>query len=479
MEYKNDGTTNVLWTDSVGGVSSALSVASDLRDGLWHSMQISAAQSGADIAVVLYKDGLSIGSGTVVGKTLTLPSVISVGDSAVGVGMRTAGLVGIYKSNAAPSAAAASGTTGYVGETTLARFGRLCAAQSVPFETAGTTTIVMGAQSSADFLGQLREVEATECGTLVETLGGRVRLDAHSVRENAPAVLVLDLLTATVDLRPTTDDRLTANDWTVSRIGGGSGHFADSAHVAKYGLYDRAASVNVQADAMLVDQAAIRVSLGTVPGLRHPYIAISLRARPDLVPAVLACDISTRIVSTNQPTGMRPVDVITEGYTEVLDSVSWDVVFQTSPFQPYNTAVSAADVGDNTEHLGHADWDSCVLAAGIDATQTSVTITTTPLMTTDPDDFWPPWKIIVDGEHMRVRRCDGASNPQTLTVDRSINGIVKTHAIGATVELHPESACYAGLSGGRRAIRGRPEDPRLGAQPHPTCAVPGSGDRDP
>lgn len=67
------------------------------------------------------------------------------------------------------------------------------------------------------------------------------------------------------------------------------------------------------------------------------------------------------------------------------------------------------------------------------ASETSFTVTTASgyLWTTAAAQF--PFNIMVGGERMTVTAISGASNPQTFTVTRSVNGVVKSHAAGAEV----------------------------------------------
>jgi hypothetical protein len=53
-----------------------------------------------------------------------------------------------------------------------------------------------------------------------------------------------------------------------------------------------------------------------------------------------------------------------------------------------------------------------------------------------------PFDIMVGGERIRVTVVTGTTSPQTFTVTRSINGVVKGHSSGADVELFHE-AIYA------------------------------------
>jgi len=43
--------------------------------------------------------------------------------------------------------------------------------------------------------------------------------------------------------------------------------------------------------------------------------------------------------------------------------------------------------------------------------------------------------LLMEGERVTVTNISGASSPQTFTVTRSVNGIVKAHAAGLAVSL--------------------------------------------
>ncbi|MEU8199298.1 carbohydrate binding domain-containing protein [Microbispora amethystogenes] len=81
------------------------------------------------------------------------------------------------------------------------------------------------------------------------------------------------------------------------------------------------------------------------------------------------------------------------------------------------------------------------LASGVNATATSLSVATVgPLWTTDMAEF--PIDVMVGGERMTITRITGSSSPQTFTVRRSVNGIAKSQATGAAVELF-RPAVYA------------------------------------
>jgi hypothetical protein len=85
-----------------------------------------------------------------------------------------------------------------------------------------------------------------------------------------------------------------------------------------------------------------------------------------------------------------------------------------------------------------ADTDASELAASIDADDTSLSVAVTdgPLWVTSatfPQEF--PFTVRVGGEDMTVTAVTGTSSPQTFTVTRSANGIVKVHASGDDLRL--------------------------------------------
>lgn len=75
------------------------------------------------------------------------------------------------------------------------------------------------------------------------------------------------------------------------------------------------------------------------------------------------------------------------------------------------------------------------LTAGFDEVDNLFDVDTNsgPLWTIDPSDL--PFDIKVAGEVMRVTSITGATSPQEFTVDRSINGVIKSHVAGTSVQL--------------------------------------------
>ncbi|MFD0469939.1 hypothetical protein ACFQ0B_17595 [Nonomuraea thailandensis] len=104
-----------------------------------------------------------------------------------------------------------------------------------------------------------------------------------------------------------------------------------------------------------------------------------------------------------------------------------------SPESPYQ-------VGTYDGTARYEPYDT-VLNEPLDTTETGVDITTAtgPLWSTTSTGY----QIIIGGEVMTVTAVGAAAGTvQTLTVTRSVNGVVKSHASGAEVRMF-QPAIYA------------------------------------
>jgi hypothetical protein len=156
----------------------------------------------------------------------------------------------------------------------------------------------------------------------------------------------------------------------------------------------------------------------------------------DLLNAALTLDIGDRIVIVNPPPELPPdpISLIVQGYTETLGVYEHDMVINCSPESPYEIAILEDPV------LGHADTDGSTLAGAYPlGTETTISVATTgaatgsPLWTTNAPDL--PFDIAVGGERMTVTNITGAASPQTFTVTRSVNSVVKGQTLGTDVRL--------------------------------------------
>jgi hypothetical protein len=337
----------------------------------------------------------------------------------------------------------------FVGEAAATRFARLCATTSLACEQIGAAsdTVAMGSQATNTLLGLLQDCATADAGILYEStsmlgLGYRTRVSL----ENQAAALTLNYATGQLSAPPVPvdDDRYARNDVTVTRTGGSSARAVQTTGAlsvqqppAGVGPYPESVTVNIAADSTLASQAGWRLHLGTVDEARYPQISVNLAhstfaSNPFLREQILAVRPGDRIVVANPPAWLPPdqISQLVIGFSETIDQFQHRITFNCVPESPYHTAL----LGDAL--LGRLDSGGSQLAADALATDTSLLVTTTsgPLWTTSAADW--PFDVRIAGEQITVTAVSGASNPQTFTVARSVNGVVKPLPIGADVRLN-------------------------------------------
>ena len=313
-----------------------------------------------------------------------------------------------------------------------------CPPVAAEFET------LAGAQPDAAPLDLYRQCEEADLGVIVEQ-GAGIRYVPRQHRYNRAVGLALDYTLGNVadPPDPTDDDQGMRNRWTVSRAGGSSAESEDIEHQRTRGgvVYGDSVEVNVSVDTVLPQHAAWRVHLGTAPELRWPLISWNL-LHPNgsaLVDAWLNCRPQSRLTVANPPDGMRgdPIDVVIEGYNETCGQYTWEVAANCMPAGPWQVAVIEG-VGGVTSPPWRLDSGDSQLASGITDTATALSVATSagPLLSlsaVNPGDY--PVDVEIGGERMSVTAVTGGASPQSATVTRSVNGVVKAHLAGAPVRL--------------------------------------------
>jgi hypothetical protein len=126
------------------------------------------------------------------------------------------------------------------------------------------------------------------------------------------------------------------------------------------------------------------------------------------------------------------ISQIVQGQTETLNVKAHTLVLKCSPGTPWVVGVYSA----TTTPTGYKySSDGTTLAVARDAVQTSWSIATPsgPLWTTNPAEFPFDWRVA--GERVTVTAITGTTSPQTATVTRSVNGVVKAQTAGVLIEL--------------------------------------------
>jgi hypothetical protein len=342
----------------------------------------------------------------------------------------------------------------YAGETATARMKRLCTEESVPFSLSGTADAdaKMGYQRPATLLTLLKECANLDMGILGESRGRlglkyRTRLSML----NQTPVVSIDRAAGQLSapFAPIDDNRLTANDVTMTRVGGSSFNVEQttgpmSTQEPPLGagrIPNSDPDVNPQKDAQLPDLAGWVLGLGTVDEYRFPSVTadmavLEVEQDAELVAGLLSLDIGDVV----EVVGLSPLGIydsvyqVAHGYTETMYPHSHTVQAGTFPASPYN----ALKLDDAV--LGKADSESSTTNAAFTASATSFTVATSNVqdlwVTGSGSDF--PLDVMIAGERIRVSSISGAASPQTFTVatgGRAINGVVKTHGAGEPVHI--------------------------------------------
>jgi hypothetical protein len=447
---------------SVGGTTNTAPLGS-IQDGLMHHVRMAGVEAaGNDATLTIAVDGAQVVSVTASIGQATIPEVglveiVWAAGEVTGEGLVPVdfGQFVLWATTDAPTLAEAHAAyMGHVGEPAGRRVERLCDEEGVSFASTGDLdlTAMMGPQRPGEFLGVLGECAKVEAAgsrapILVEQ---RTVLGLHfnaltSLYLPRDADLTLDWAEAHISppFDPTPDDFGLANDVTAGRPDGGEHRTVittgrrgiDAAgRVAKQELFE------VASDVQLASVSGWWAWHGTHDEDRYPTIRINMRSlslRADgaaLVAAVQALTEGALIAITNPPAGMPAEDIeqVVLGITETITVDEWLVDLHTTAARPFLVAV----IGDQT--YGITGSDSTTLNEALDTTETGVDIHC------GGGADWVregvDYDIQVLGERMTVTAVGSASGTfpnrtQTLTVTRSVNGIVKAHASGAPVEM--------------------------------------------
>lgn len=436
------------------GTSVLSSTSAALPNGKPLNLKLQLVQNGADIDWSLFLDGYIAGttglgglSGSLTSRTVGAPSYVQINP---GQTLTTSAVGQLLIYNALPNASQAlQALRGHVGETAGRRVERLCSEEGITFTAYGNLddTVAMGPQRPDTLVNMFAAAEAADLGQVFEPrdhLGLAYRTRRSRAMQQA---LALDY-GALSELHPVEDDQGTRNDITVSRIGGSSaratldkGPLSTQAPPNGVGRYTDSVELNLNSDTQLADHASLRVALGTVDEARYPDIRVRLEtsafsSSPTLTDAALAVEHGNLLTVTGLPAWLPPDQVRqhTIGQTETLSPFEYALTYVCQPASP------AANVAwlDSTEYA-RLDSEDSTLSAAATSTATTLTVAVTagsPLwMTTasHPSEF--PFTARVGGEEVTVTGITGTTSPQTWTVTRSANGVVKAHAVGAQIRL--------------------------------------------
>jgi hypothetical protein len=440
--------------------SSAAFDAGPISDGNPHHLRLQVVDAaGTTATVTVYVDGVSVLSDTFSGMptTLTAPAAVKVsfrrddGTPNLSLPVSFAHMV-VWADSPPTVAAMLDAYRGHAGETAGRRIERLCDEEGVAFVGSGDLddTQPLGPQYPDGFVAILREAAETDPGILhdARTSAALRYVTGRSLYNQDPTLELSYGATGELSSppSPTDDDQQTRNDVTVTRRDGGraqavqeSGPLNVSMPTADpqgVGRYTTSVQVNTMSDGLLPDHAGWRLHLGTVDETRYPQINLDLAAmgragKTALSAAAATLDVGSRLTIDNLPAWLPPdlVQQHTLGFVETLTQFGWDITVAGAPASPYRIGeVEHAD-------LGMLLSDSAVTAEALDSTETGVDINA---------GAGPDWvheadfDVIIGGERMTVTAVSAMAGTFptrtcTLTVTRSVDGIVKSHATAAPI----------------------------------------------
>jgi hypothetical protein len=465
-----DGSANAYLTQSSGStlMASQAALGADAIDGIWHSYAVTCTLSGGNVIVTLNRDGADVAGSVAVSSrgfyavaqlvfpTPTTSDQFSFAHVAVfGSDLTLSGRTSIY-----------SALFGWRQEFVLTRLKRLCAEEGLEFGYDDSVDIAptaqMGPQRQQTLNQLLQECVDTDCGELIESRGSfGLHYRTHANLDNRRTTCTLSLSGGQVapPFQPIDDDQNTRNSVTVTSPDGSAYRYQKTTGALSIlappngaGQYDSSWSANAYYSYMVRNIAAWLVSLGTVDRPRYPALRIN-RANPEVVAAgwsgafgsALLVDIMSKVVVTGMtPSGLYDdVQQTVIGMVEFLHTQRHEIAFVCTPEEPRHVGV-AANAASPAVTDSRMDTGGSTVNAGINTVVTSMAVATAAgnqLWTTTAGDF--PFDIIVGGERMTVTNITGSSSPQTFTVTRSVNGVVKSQIAATDVRLF--TPCYVAL----------------------------------
>jgi hypothetical protein len=385
---------------------------SETLAGSPHHFTVRALQNGANVDFTTYRDG-------VFSSTTPVPGVLGTSLYIANANPNTAEIVQIAHivvygyDDIGVSADRAAAARGNPGEQAHLRILRVSREEGISCSCSAAQSNECGPQPTADVTTVLTDAEGVDHGLLFEDFTFGLGYRASSQRENLAASMTVDLSTYRTTsgtqadvLAPVRNDQRIRNEWTIARPNGNTNVTAiDEAHQAKRGRFNDSATVNVEDDTRILDEATWRLSEGTFDGLRYAQVPLDLGANPGTLLATwITMDLGDRIDRTNH-LAEHPTETVRlqiEGYSEVLRPLGWDAQLNAEPYQPWAIGALAGTSGDTNPVLGRLAGDElAAIRAALTSSGTSIAFDPNVYRwTTDADDF--PLDVRLGGETVTV-----------------------------------------------------------------------------
>lgn len=340
---------------------------------------------------------------------------------------------------------------GYPGELAGERFIRTCTELGLDYNVVGdfTDTQAMGPQRPHTTLELFAEIERTDDAQIYDrraSLTIEMRTGRSLLRQDPAVTLDYTAEEIAPTLLPVVGDQHIRNDVTAANPDGTTRRYVQETGPLNVqepgtapgavGRYDTKLDVNYDDPDLLLDAASWRVAKGTFDGTWYQTATADLDAAPGLAADVNALDIGDMTeldgLAVDEVADGGTVRHLTLGYRETIGPRRRQVTFRQQPAAPFTAGVLGA-----AGQAGYLDSRATTTAEALDTTETGVDVAIAARVgwTHASGDY----KIMINGERMVVTGVGAVSGSpgaltQTLTVQRSDNGVVKSHPSG--VEVH-------------------------------------------
>lgn len=340
------------------------------------------------------------------------------------------------------------------GETAGRRIQRICSEHGIAFDSIGDldATEALGGESKLKPLDLINEAAAADIGIVYENLsafglGYRTRESLYS--QDSALTLTYSAGNLSEIPIPTDDDLLSRNSIAVTNANTSNsstaeqttGTLATTDPPAGIGVYGEDSSINVASDSQLPGQAYWRLHQGTVDEARYPQISVNLAhptfaTNPALKNAALSLRVGDKITLLGPLPSQAPDDisVLVVGFSETITHFEHRLTFNCEPASAWQVGII-----EGSAAVRAATADSTLAAdATSGATTFSVATNSGPVWAdsaTYPSEF--PMSMRLGGENVSVTAITGTTSPQSFTVTRSVNTVVKAQTTGTAIQLDP------------------------------------------
>lgn len=356
--------------------------------------------------------------------------------------------------------ATAAPMVGWNGEEGSSRVSRLGLEEPMHAYATGPGDERCGPQPRGTAVDVMRTAGDVDDGILAELRGALgLRYVTRASMYNQPATLTLNYRGAdglVAPLSPADDDQSVTNDVTVSRTGGSSarvalptGALSTQPPPAGIGLYDTAYTLTLMDDNQPVQHAGWRLYLGTWDETRYPTVTVNLANAPSSIEAAAAVDTGSRMQITNPPAWLPPgvIDLLVQGYTEVLDQFTWIITYNCAAAGPWDVAWPGnASTASARREFQWVDTDGSILVEDLTTTETDVDVraTTGPPWTPNLSDTPFDWRV--SGEVMTVNAPHSLVNANPFfAVDVSDWSTENSALTRSTTYIHPHPRATASM----------------------------------